>query len=96
MNKGTVLGVSTITPTNRELHIFPHILLLSEHEWNPLNFHFPSSSRPFEEDISRIVGYINTQGEDFGSVGKYDNDIENKYLYDIGNLSQRFIAIVKV
>ena len=47
-----------------------------------------------EEDISRTVGDVKTQGEAFYYVVKYDNDPYNQSLYDIGNLSKRLIASV--
>jgi hypothetical protein len=34
-SKGTILGVTTRTPTNNELQSCPHVTLSSEHEWDP-------------------------------------------------------------
>ena len=49
-----------------------------------------------EEDISRTVGDVKTQGEAFDYVVKYDNDPYNQSMYDIGTLSNRLIESVKV
>ena len=76
-----VLGFSTRAPTDREIHNFSHIILLSEHEWDAHNAHFPTASHTEENNISRTVRYIMTQGEDFNFLVKYNNDPENQSLY---------------
>ena len=81
-----MIGVASITPTDQELQNFPHTILLSEHECDPQNVHFPKSSRTMEEYISRTVGYFKTQGEAFDFVGKYGNDPDNQSLYEIVTL----------
>jgi hypothetical protein len=44
-SKGTTLGVPTRTPTDHELQTCPHVVLSSEHDWDPQNVHFPKTSR---------------------------------------------------
>ncbi len=66
MSQGTILGVSTRTPTNQELQSCPYVILLSEHEWDPQNVRFPKASRTVEEEVSRTIGAVQTQG------GAYD------------------------
>ncbi len=62
-SKGTVLGVTTRIPTDQELQTcLPHVQLSSEHEWDPQNVRFPEASRTVEEEISRTVGEVATQG----------------------------------
>ena len=55
--------------TKQELQTLPHIILSSQHEWDPHNIHFPKATLTAEEDILRAVGYIRTQEEDFILVG---------------------------
>ena len=47
---------------------FPHIILSTEHEWDTQIIHFQKSSGTTEEDISRTVGAVNTQGKYFDFV----------------------------
>ena len=95
VRKVTVLGVATRTPTNREFQTFPHIILLSEQEWDSHNVQPPKESHTVEEDISSTVGAVKNQGEDFDFVEKYDNNPENQSLYDIITLSHRLVSNVK-
>ena len=91
-----MIGVVTRTPTDQDLQNFPHIILSSEQEWYPQNFHFPKSSRTLEEGISSTVRDIKTQGEFLDFVGKHENGPVIKSLYDTGTLSHRFISSVNV
>ena len=54
-SKGTILGVTTRNPTDKELQMFPHVICLSEHEWYPQNISFPKRLCTMEEEISRII-----------------------------------------
>jgi hypothetical protein len=93
-SKGTVLGVATRTLTDRELQTCPRAVLSSEHKWDPLNVRFPRASRTVvEEEISRTVGAVMTQ--DGASTEDPDNDAMD-CVFDIGNMSKRLIASVKV
>jgi hypothetical protein len=92
-SKGTVLGVATITPADQELQTCPHVVLSSEHEWDPKNVWFPRAARTVEEEISRTVGAVMTQ--DGASTEDPDNDAMD-CVFDIGNMSKRLVASVKV
>jgi hypothetical protein len=92
-SKGTILGVITRTPTDRELQECQHVILSSEHDWDPQNVRFPKASRTVEEEVSRTIGAVRTQGGDY-DVAESNNDEEIK-LFDIGGLSQRLIASIK-
>jgi hypothetical protein len=92
--KGTPLGVATRTPTDHELHTCPHFALSSEHEWDPQNVCFPKASRTVEEEISRTIGAVTTQSDDFRLIDKTYNSEDR--LFDLGTLAQRLIASVKV
>ncbi len=85
-SKGTVLGVATRTPTDQELQTCPHVVLSSEHEWDPQNVRFPRASRTVEEEISRTVGAVMTQ----------DRASTEDCVFDIGNMSKRLVASIKV
>jgi hypothetical protein len=92
-SKGTVLGVATRTPTGQELQTFPHVVLSSEHKCGPQNVRFPRASQTVEEEISRTVGAVMTQ--DRASTEDPDNDAMD-CVSDIGNMSKRLIASIKV
>ena len=92
-SKGTILGVTTRTPTDNELQTCPHVSLSSEYEWDPQNVRFPKASRTVEEEVSRTIGAVRTQGE--GYDFDESNDESKIQLLNIGDLSQRMIASVK-
>jgi hypothetical protein len=92
-SNGTVLGVATRTLTGQELQTCPHAVLLSEYKWDPQNVRFPRASRTVEEEISRTVGAVMTQ--DGASTEDPDNNAMD-CVFDIGNISKRLIASVKV
>jgi hypothetical protein len=91
-SKGTVLGVATITPTDQELQTCLHVVLSSEHEWDPQNVRLTRASRTVEEELSRTVGVVMTK--DGASTKDPDNDAMD-CVFDIGNMSKRLIASVK-
>ena len=94
---GTILGVATRTPTENELQTRPHISLSSEYEWDPQNVRFPKASRTVEEEVSRTIGSVRTEGDDNNSYeGNDGNDPTKLPLLNLGDMSQRMIASVKV
>jgi len=58
--KGTNVMANTCTPTAQELHDCTHIVLLSEHPWDPHRVRFPESSRTVQEEIEmrRSIGGV--------------------------------------
>ena len=48
-SKGTILGVTTITPMDKELHTCPHVTSSLVHEWDPQNVRPPKISLNVEE-----------------------------------------------
>jgi hypothetical protein len=94
--EGTILGVTTRTPTDKELQVdsCPHVILSSEYDWNPQNVRFPKASRTVEEEVSRTIGAVRTQGGN-DDVDECNDETKIKLL-DIGDLSKRMIASVKV
>jgi hypothetical protein len=55
-NKGTTLGASTRTATECERQTCPHVVSLSECEWNSQNVRFSKASGSVEEEVSRTIG----------------------------------------
>ena len=83
-SKGTILGVTTRNPTDKELHMFPHVICLSEHEWYPQNILFPKSSCTVEEEIPRNIGTVMTEGgsPDLINTDSFSDSVYQ--IYDIG------------
>ena len=60
-SKWTILGFSTRTPTQKELHMCPHVTCSSAYDWYPQNVRVPKSARTVEDDISRNIGAVMTE-----------------------------------
>ncbi len=96
-SKGTVLGVATGTPTDQELQTcLPHVQLSSEHEWDPQNVRFPEASRTVEEEISRTVGAVTTQGGSTEFDESYDDYPEQSRILNVGNIYPRLVASINI
>ena len=95
-SKGTILGVTTRTPTDKELLTVPHDTCSSVHEWDPHNIRVPKSSHTMEEEISRNIGAVMSELGSPDLTNKY-SDIDSVYqIYDIGDITSRVIGSVKV
>ena len=92
--RGTILSAKTRTPTERELQTCEHIVMSSPHDWDPQNVRFPKASRTVEEEISRSVGAVSVDRDD--NREDYDSEELDSVLFDIGRMSKRMIASVKV
>ena len=86
---GTNILTHTRMPTGEELATCQHIVLSSQHEWNPHNVKFPKSLRSVEEEIEyRLsIAYI------ISPVAAVLYDDEDN---DIQGYQRRLIASVKV
>ena len=60
--KGTILEVTTRTPKDKELQKCPHVTCSLAHEWDPQNVSFPKRLCTLEEEISRNIGEVMTEG----------------------------------
>jgi hypothetical protein len=88
-----MLGVTTRIPTRQELQTSPHVVLSSEHEWDPQNVRFPKASRAVEEEVARTIGAVRAEEEcDYDDV----KDATKIQMLDIGDLSKRLIASAAV
>ena len=95
-SKGTILGVTTRTPKDKEIQTFPHVTCLSSQEWYPQNVCFPKILCTVEKEISRNIGAVMTEG---GSpdLTNTDSDINSVYqIFDIGAMTSLMIVSVKV
>ena len=95
-SKVTIFGVTPRTPTDQELHTCPHATFLSAHEWDPHNVRFTQSLRTLEENISRNIGGVMTQG---GSTDVTDTDSDNDsvdQIYKISAMTRHMISSVQV
>ena len=95
-SKLTILGVTTRTPTDKEIHTCPHITCLSAHEWVPQNVCFPKSPRSVEEEISKKIGAFMTKG---GSPELPDIDSDSDsvdQIYEIGTMISQKVGSIKV
>ena len=86
--EGTNIMVHTKTPTGEELDTCQHIVLYSQHEWNPHSVQFPKTIGSVEEDIEyrRSISSII-------SAVLYDDIDEDD---DIRGYQRRLITSVKV
>ena len=95
-SKGTIIRVTKITPTDKEIHTYPHVTCLSSSEWDPQKFRFTNSSRTVDWDIARNVGAVMTEG---GSpyLADTNSDINSvEQIYGTGAMTSRMIGSVKV
>ena len=95
-SKETILGVTTITPKDKELHACPHVTCPLAHQWDPHNVCFPKCSCTVEEDISRNIGTVIMEGgsPDLTNTDSDSNSVDQSY--DIGSMTSRMIGSVKV
>ena len=61
---GTVVYADTFTPSDKEIHECPHIILSSTHIWDPHNVSFPKLRRTLEEEMGshRYVSAVDSKG----------------------------------
>ena len=92
--EGTNILVHTRIPTGEELAMCRHIVLPSQHEWNPHSVKFPKSLRSVEEKIEyrQSISYISR------AVLYEDNDEDDDIRYYQRRLitSVKFTSAVKV
>ena len=63
---GTVIYDETFTPSEKEPHQCPHIILSSPHAWNPQNVVFPRTLRTLEEEMGtlrHVIAMDSTRGD---------------------------------
>ena len=90
--QGTIASVETRTPTQEELDTCRHVVLSSEHPWDPHSMKFPAPSQSVEEEmVARNISAIKQVHFD---QGVDDND--ESVVYSIDDISRRMISGVQV
>ena len=89
--EGTNILEHTRTPTGEEFATFRHIVLSSQHEWNPHSVKFPKAIQSVEEEIEYrgTIAYISSP---VAAVLHDDNDEDD----NIRGYQRHLIASVKV
>jgi len=90
---GTVIFAETHTPSAKELHECPHIVLSSPHEWDPQNVKFHSQSRAFQDEMQ-----LNYNVSAIDCQYNKDNEIEDlpSTIFDIASINNRIINSVNI
>ena len=88
--KGTVIFAETFTPSEKELHNCPHVVMSSPHEWNPHTVQFQSQARLFEDEMTQRYKISSTNLTEFKNL----HDDEN-LIFNIGDFNNRLINSVK-
>jgi len=91
--KGTVIFADTHTPSAKELHDCPHIVLNSPHEWNPQSVQFRNKAQSFQDEMQQHynVSAINCQSND-----NYEQHDSKSIVFDIASINNRIINSVKI
>ena len=94
-SKGNILGVTTRTPTDKDLQTCIHITCSSARGWDKKNVRGPKSLRTAEEEISNNMGALMKKGV-FPGLADTGSDSNSLYqIYDIGAMTSRMIGSVK-
>ena len=84
--RGTTIFADTYTPSEKELHDCPHVIMSSPHEWNPHTVQFHSHARKFEDEM--------TQHYNISDILRYNEtqiDYEDNVLFNIGQINNKII-----
>ena len=86
-SKGDILGVTTRTPTYKELHTCPHVTFSSAHEWYPQNVRFPKILCTVKEETSRNIVTVMKKGKspDLTDTDSDRNSVDQ--IHDIGAMT---------
>ena len=88
---GSVLHADTFTPSDKELHECPHIILYLPHTWDPYNVSFPKPRRTLEEEMGSLP-----YGSAVNSKGRIESDmfIENyDVVFSIDRMNRRISGL---
>ena len=90
---GTVIFADTYTPSAKELHECPHIVLSSPHEWELQNVKFHSQSRDFQDEmqLNYNVTAIDCQYNKYSEIEDSPSTI-----FDIASINNRIINSVNI
>ena len=98
---GTTIFVDTRTLTQRELDECPHIILTSQHPWDPHSVWFPRTSRYVQEEVEMRQSNIGAVGSQpkysEANIYNFEEGGDNvTVLFDMDDMSRRIISSAKV
>ena len=96
--KGTNVMANTRTPTAQELHDCSHIVLLSEHPWDPHRVRFPESSRTVQEEIEmqRLIGGVTVSRVEVSREEPTNEKLSKAEIFHMDGVLSRLISSVKI
>jgi len=96
--KGTNVMAITRTPTAQELHDCTHIILSSEHPWDPHRVKFPESSRTVQEEIEmqRSIGGVRVSRVGVIWEETTNEKLSEAEIFDMDGVLNRLISSVKI
>ena len=87
---GTVIYDETFTPSEKEPHQCPHIILSSPHAWNPQNVVFPRTLRTLEEEMGtlrHVIAMDSTRGD------IKNKDIIEDMVFSIDHINRKISSL---
>jgi len=96
--KGTNVMANTRTPTAQESHDCTHIVLLSEHPWDPHRVRFPESSRTVQEKIEmhRSIGGVRVSRVGLSREESTNEKLSKAEIFNMDDVLSRLISSVKI
>jgi len=89
---------NTRTPTAQELHDCTHIILSSEHPWDPHRVKFPESSRTVQEEIEmqRSIGGVRVSRVGVSWEEPTNEILSEAEIFNMDGVLSRLISSVKI
>ena len=84
---GTICHADTFVPSEAELNSYPHIILSSNHPWDPLNVKFPK----FRKTLDELVGGM--QYVSAISSTRTQNDFEDDNIFKLNKINRSIAAM---
>jgi len=96
--KGTNVMANTRSPTAQELQDCTHIVVLSEHPWDPHCVRFPESSRTVQEEIEmqRSIGGVRVSCVDLSREEPTNEKLSEAEIFNMDGILSRLISSVKI
>ena len=88
---GTVVYADTFTPSDKELHECPHIILSLTHIWDPHNVSFPKLRRTLEEEMGSpcYVSVVDIKGGTESDMFIENDDV----VFNIDQMNRRISGL---
>jgi len=96
--KGTNVMANTRTPSAQELHDCTHIVLSSQHPWDPHRVRFPESSRTVQEEIEmqRSIGAVRVSCVGLSREKPTNKKLSEAEIFNMDGVLRRLISSVKI